>query len=97
VCVTGFPKWLNAARDVLRQGTDFIKIICGRGVATPTYDLDMLQFTVEDVRAITTTAAYSKTYVTARAYTVESIRHAVDNGVRGIEHGNFIDRETTKY
>lgn len=57
----------------------------------------MLQFTAEEIRAITTTAAYSKTYVMAHAYTVESIRHAVDNGVRGIEHGNLIDCETAEY
>lgn len=93
----GVPECLSAVRDELRQGADFIKIMCGGGVATPTDGLDMLQFTAEEIRAITTTAAYSKTYVTAHAYTVESIRHAVDNGVRGIEHGNFIDRETAEY
>jgi imidazolonepropionase-like amidohydrolase len=57
----------------------------------------MLQFTSEEIRAITTTARQSKTYVTAHAYSVEAIRHAVDNGVRGIEHGNFIDEETAAY
>ncbi|PWY82004.1 hypothetical protein BO70DRAFT_387190 [Aspergillus heteromorphus CBS 117.55] len=93
----GVPACLAAVRDELRQGADFIKIMCGGGVATPTDALDMLQFTPEEIRAITTTAAYSGKYVTAHAYTVEAIRHAVDNGVRGIEHGNFIDRETAEY
>lgn len=93
----GVPECLAATRDELRQGADFIKIMCGGGVATPADALDMLQFTAEEIRAITTTAAYSKTYVTAHAYTVDAIRHAVDNGVRGIEHGNFIDEETAIY
>ncbi|KAI9923722.1 hypothetical protein MW887_008349 [Aspergillus wentii] len=96
VC-NGVPECLEAARDELRQGANFIKIMCGGGVATPSDALDMLQFTAEEIRAITTTAAYSKTYVTAHAYTIDAIRHAVDNGVRGIEHGNFIDRETAEY
>ncbi|GAB1192120.1 hypothetical protein APSETT444_001304 [Aspergillus pseudonomiae] len=96
VC-NGVPACLEAVRDELRQGANFIKIMCGGGVATPTDALDMLQFTAEEIRAITTTAAYSKTYVTAHAYTTQAIRHAVDNGVRGIEHGNFIDPETARY
>lgn len=93
----GVPACLEAVRDELRQGANFIKIMCGGGVATPTDALDMLQFTAEEIQAITTTAAYSKTYVTAHAYNAEAIRHAVDNGVRGIEHGNFIDPETARY
>ncbi|CAI7657782.1 unnamed protein product [Penicillium discolor] len=96
VC-NGVPECLEATRDELRQGADFIKIMCGGGVATPSDALDMLQFTAEEIRAITTTAKQSKTYVTAHAYTVDAIRHAVDNGVRGIEHGNFIDEETAAY
>ncbi|KAF7597083.1 hypothetical protein BBP40_010557 [Aspergillus hancockii] len=96
VC-NGVPECLEAVRDELRQGANFIKIMCGGGVATPSDALDMLQFTAEEIQAITTTAAYSKTYVTAHAYTTQAIRHAVDNGVRGIEHGNFIDSETAKY
>ncbi|KAJ5433670.1 uncharacterized protein N7458_012826 [Penicillium daleae] len=96
VC-NGVPECLEATRDELRQGADFIKIMCGGGVATPSDALDMLQFTAEEIRAITTTAQQSKTYVTAHAYTVEAIRHAVDNGVRGIEHANFINEETAAY
>ncbi|CAI7644224.1 unnamed protein product [Penicillium pancosmium] len=93
----GVPECLSAVRDELRQGADFIKIMCGGGVATPADALDMLQFTAEEIHAITTTAKYSKTYVTAHAYTIDAIRHAVDNGVMGIEHGNFIDEETAAY
>ena len=96
VC-NGVPECLDATRDELRQGADFIKIMCGGGVATPSDALDMVQFTAEEIRAITTTARNSKTYVTAHAYSIEAIRHAVDNGVRGIEHGNFIDEETAAY
>ncbi|PLB44124.1 imidazolonepropionase [Aspergillus steynii IBT 23096] len=93
----GVPECLAAVRDELRQGANFIKIMVGGGVATPTDALDMLQFTAEEIQAITTTAAYSNTYVTAHAYTTKAIRHAVDNGVRGIEHGNFIDPDTARY
>jgi len=69
----------------------------GGGVASPTDPLDMLQFTAEEIQAISTTASNSHTYVTAHAYSSEAIRHAVDNGVRAIEHGNFIDAATAQY
>ncbi|KAM6505624.1 hypothetical protein FSOLCH5_013800 [Fusarium solani] len=93
----GVPQCLEAVRDEIRRGADFIKIMCGGGVATLTDPLSMLQFTPEEIRAITTTAGYSGKYVTAHAYTTQAIRHAVDNGVRGIEHGNFVDSETATY
>ncbi|KAJ5887727.1 amidohydrolase [Penicillium taxi] len=96
VC-NGVPECLAAVRDELRQGANFIKIMGGGGVASPSDTLNMIQFTAEEIRAITTTAKQSKTYVTAHAYTIEAIRHVVDNGVLGIEHGNFIDEETALY
>jgi imidazolonepropionase-like amidohydrolase len=92
----GVPACLEAARDELRKGADFLKIMVGGGVASPSDPLTMLQFTAEEIQAITTTARQMGKYVTAHAYTVEAIRHAIDNGVMGIEHGNFIDEETAK-
>ncbi|KAL4948393.1 hypothetical protein BDW69DRAFT_189313 [Aspergillus filifer] len=37
------------------------------------------------------------TYVTAHAYSNRAMRYAVENGVMGIEHGNFLDDETAAY
>lgn len=34
------------------------------------------------------------TYVTAHAYTPEAIRHRINNGVKGIKHGKFLDPDT---
>lgn len=33
---------------------------------------------------------------TAHAYTDASVRHAIDNGVLGIEHGNLISKDTAR-
>ena len=92
----GVPECLAAARDELRQGADFLKIMVGGGVASPTDPLEMLQFTAEEIQAITTTARYLNKYVTAHAYTPEAIRHAIENGVTSIEHANFIDEDTAR-
>ncbi|TWU77615.1 hypothetical protein ED733_007945 [Metarhizium rileyi] len=95
--VDGVPGCIQAARDQLRTGADFIKIMAGGGVASPSDKLENTQFTAAEIRAIVEVADTYGTYVTAHAYTPKAIRHAVDNGVKGIEHGNFIDEETARY
>lgn len=92
----GVPECLRAARENIRTGSDFIKIMGGGGVCSPTDRIDNVQFTSEEVRAITTVAKNSQTYVTSHAYTPQSIRQAMENGVMGIEHGNMIDKETAE-
>lgn len=93
----GVPECIKAAREELRTGADFIKIMAGGGVASPTDKLENVQFTSEEVRAISEVARNANTYVTAHAYTPRSIRHAIDNGATGIEHGNLMDEETAAY
>ena len=71
---------------------------CGGGVASFTDLLESVQFTSDEIKAITTTCRQMGGLPsTAHAYSVEAIRHAVDNGITGIEHGNFIDADTAKY
>ncbi|KAJ6437716.1 ATP-dependent DNA helicase PIF1 [Purpureocillium lavendulum] len=95
--IDGVPACIHAARNQIRTGADFIKIMVGGGVASPTDKLENTQFTAAEIRAICEVAESYGTYVTAHAYTPKAIRHAVDNGVRCIEHGNLIDEETAQY
>jgi imidazolonepropionase-like amidohydrolase len=89
--VDGVPECLRAARDELRLGADFVKIMANGGVATPTDPIDWIQFTPEEIRAIVTVAEASGTYVAAHTYTAKAIEHAAVNGVRTLEHCNLID------
>ncbi|PGH12795.1 hypothetical protein AJ79_04019 [Helicocarpus griseus UAMH5409] len=93
----GVAECVKVARDELRCGGDFIKIMGGGGVASPTDRLQNTQFTTQEIQAIAEVARSYHTYVTAHAYTPQAIRHCVDNGVTGIEHGNLIDADTAKY
>ncbi|KAJ7720797.1 hypothetical protein B0H16DRAFT_1738634 [Mycena metata] len=91
----GVPEVLKATREELKAGADFIKIMVGGGVASETDAIETVQYTAEEIRAITTTCAQmGGKMTTAHAYTVDAIRHAIDNGVRGIEHGNLLDAAT---
>ncbi|KAJ6439261.1 putative amidohydrolase protein [Purpureocillium lavendulum] len=90
----GVDECLRVSRDQIRRGADFIKIMGGGGVSSPTDAIDSVQFTPDEVRTIAGVAATNKTYVSCHAYTPASILNAIDNGVRAIEHGNLIDEPT---
>lgn len=92
----GVPECMAAVREEIRCGADFIKIMGSGGVASPTDKLEHLQFTAAEIQAMVECADNAGTFVTAHAYTVKAIRHCIDNGVRGIEHGNFVDPPTAK-
>lgn len=93
VC-NGVPQCMQAVREEIRSGSDFIKIMGSGGVSSPTDKIDHLQFTGKEIRAMVECANNAGTYVTAHAYTPEAIRHCVENGCKGIEHGNFLTEET---
>ena len=92
----GVPECMKVARDEIRRGADFIKIMAGGGVASPTDRLMDKQFSPEEIGAIVMVAENAHTYVTCHAYTPESIYIAIENGVKGVEHGNLIDRRIAK-
>ncbi|KAJ5747367.1 uncharacterized protein N7511_009063 [Penicillium nucicola] len=94
--VDGPAECYKYAREELRQGADFIKIMGGGGVASPTDRIEHVQFSDEEIKAIVTVARNAGTYVTSHSYTPQAIQQAIKLGVRGIEHGNLIDLETAK-
>ncbi|OQV08924.1 hypothetical protein CLAIMM_13131 [Cladophialophora immunda] len=94
--VDGVPECLKFTREELRLGSDFIKIMAGGGVSSPRGGLGDIEFTEDEIKAITTVASNAGTFVTAHAYTPAVIQHAVNCGVLGIEHGNFLDKATAE-
>lgn len=94
--VDGVPAVLQAARDELRKGADFIKIMASGGVASPLDPLEAIQFTRAEVSAIVEEVTNFGSYVAAHAYGADAIYRAVDLGVRTIEHGNLIDARAAK-
>ncbi|HEV2545731.1 MAG TPA: amidohydrolase family protein [Stellaceae bacterium] len=94
--VDGVPEMLRAVRDELRKGADHIKLMVSGGVASPNDPLDSLQFTEDEIRAAVGEAQAWKRYVCAHAYGADAIARAVRCGVRSIEHGNLIDRDTAR-
>ena len=68
----------KAARHELRAGSDFLKIMASGGVASPTDPFDCVQFTPEEIRAITVETDHRHTYTTAHAYMPDAIRAMIE-------------------
>jgi imidazolonepropionase-like amidohydrolase len=84
----------EAARDEIRQGAQFIKIMANGGVASPTDPIAFLGYSSDEIRAIVEEAHNAQTYVAAHLYTDEAIARAVALGVRSVEHANLIEKKT---
>jgi len=93
----GVPECVKGAREAIRTGSDFIKIMTGGSITGLSEKITSVQFSAEEIRAIVTVAKNSGTYVTAHAYTPAAIRQALDNGAMGIEHGNLLNAEVAEY
>lgn len=96
VC-NGVPEVQQAARDVIRQGADFIKIMAGGGCASPTDPPTTSQYSPAELEAIVFEAESVETYVAAHCYSNRSIRLCSAAGVKTIEHGNLMDLDTAKF
>ncbi|HEX6234785.1 MAG TPA: amidohydrolase family protein [Jiangellaceae bacterium] len=89
--IDGVDAVRTAVRDRFRRGAHAIKIMASGGVVSLTDPIRQPQYSAEEIRAATDEAARRGSYVAAHAYSPEAIRHAVENGVRSIEHGNLMD------
>ena len=86
----------KAAREEIKGGARFIKIMANGGVASPTDPIHFLGFSRE-ILASVEEARNAGTYVAAHLYTDEGIRRAVECGVHSLEHCNLITTETARF
>lgn len=94
VIADGVPAVRKAVREQVRTGASQIKIMASGGVASPTDNIQNVQYSEEEIRAIVEEARHVNTYVMAHAYAPIAMQRCIKNGVRTIEHGNLLDRET---
>jgi imidazolonepropionase-like amidohydrolase len=87
---------IKAVREHYKAGDDLIKIMPSGGVLDEGASGDNSQMTLEEIRAVVTTAHDYGFIVAAHAHGAEAIRRAVLGGVDSIEHGTFMDAEDMK-
>jgi imidazolonepropionase-like amidohydrolase len=84
----------KAVRQRYKNGADWIKITATGGVLSVAKSGDNPQFTIEEVKAICSTAKDYGMYVAAHAHGDEGMQRAIIGGVKTIEHGTYMSDET---
>jgi len=92
----GVDEVRRGAREQLRRGADFIKVMGGGGCMSPGDEIDTSQYSPDELRAAVFEAEAVGTYVAAHVYSSRSIRNSVSSGIRTLEHGNLMDEDTAK-
>lgn len=84
----------KAVRQRYKEGSDVIKITATGGVLSVSKNGQNPQFTVEEIRAITETAADYGMLTAAHAHGDEGMQRAILGGIRTIEHGTLMSEAT---
>ncbi len=92
----GVDEVRRAARQELRQGARFVKIMANGGVGSPTDPVAWIGYSADEMTAAVEEATDAQTYVAAHLYTAPAITRAVRCGVHSLEHCNNIDREAAE-
>jgi len=92
----GVDEVRRGAREQLRRGADFIKVMGGGGCMSPSDEIDTSQYSPDELRAAAFEAEAVGTYVAAHVYSSRSIRNCVSSGIRTLEHCNLMDESAAK-
>lgn len=84
----------KAVRQRYKNGADLIKITATGGVLSVAKNSSNPQFTLEEIKAICDTAKDYGFHVAAHAHGDEGIQRAILGGVKTIEHGTLMSKET---
>ncbi|WP_234905207.1 metal-dependent hydrolase family protein [Rhizobium rhizogenes] len=90
----GVTEVRRAAREELKNGAQFIKVMADGGVSSPSDPIGYLVFSVDELKAIVEVAKGFGTHVSGHLYADNAITRALDCGVECIEHGNLMSDET---
>ena len=83
----------KAAREQLKQGADFLKLMATGAVMSPGGVPGAAQLEVNEIRAIVEEGLKLGKHTAAHAHGAQGIKNAVTAGVRTIEHGTMADEE----
>ncbi len=81
----------KAAREQLKMGVDWLKVMATGGVLTPGVDPRAAQLTEEEIRAVVEEGLRAGKGTAAHAHGSGGIQNAVRAGVRSVEHATYMD------
>ena len=94
--VDGVDDCRKVAREMIKGGAKFIKIMANGGVSSPNDPIESIQFSRDEILAIVEEAENAGIYVSAHVYTDAAIRRCAELGVHSLEHCNLITPETAR-
>ena len=92
--VNGVASAKKAVRQRYKNGADLIKITATGGVLSVAKNSSNPQFSIDEIHAITSTAADYGFHVAAHAHGDEGMQRAILGGVKTIEHGTLMSEKT---
>jgi imidazolonepropionase-like amidohydrolase len=96
VVADGVSEVRRAAREELRMGADYIKIMAAGGCASPADEPDRVQYSLDEMKAAVEEADAVGKIVIAHCYSPRSMQRCAEAGVKRVEHGNFMDEATAR-
>ncbi len=84
----------KAAREQLKEGIDFLKVMATGAIMNPGGIPGAPQLDVEEISAVVDEGLKLGIYTAAHAHGSEGIKNAIKAGVRTIEHGTLADEQT---
>lgn len=91
--VDGPDEFRRAARDQMKNGADWVKLMVTGGVASRRETMYELQATLDEIRAAVEAAHERGKKVAAHVGGPEGARYCIEAGVDSIEHGYYLDDE----
>jgi len=85
-----------AVREQLARGASQVKLMVGGGVSSEKDPLHSTQYTADEIRAAVEAAEAWDTYVLVHVYHDAHVSRVLELGVKSIEHGHFLTRETAE-
>lgn len=92
--INGVADARKAVRQRYKNGADLIKITATGGVLSLAKSGTAPQFKMDELKAIISTANDIGFHVAAHAHGVEGMQRAIKAGIKTIEHGTYMDKET---
>ena len=89
----GVAEVRKAAREQLREGADFLKIMTTGGVMSEKDEPTASQFSMEEIRAFVQEARNAGVKTATHAQGTRGIKNALVAGIDSIEHGFYLDDE----
>jgi len=89
----GVAEVRKAAREQLREGADFLKIMTTGGVMSEKDEPTASQFSMEEIQAFVEEAGNASVKTATHAQGTQGIKNALLAGIDSIEHGFYLDDE----